>query len=216
MGRGISRRRRRAEHMPCRVKRSLRVFVLLLFLLSLCGLYEGNRYLLPAELYKPDRELLLLIEKNAARFGLSEELLQSVILVESKYDRLAVSRTGALGVMQLMPDTAEWISKESGLPAKDLRDSAQNVPLGAWYLDYLLAEYDGNLVLALAAYNGGRGNVDRWIEEYQWPADYAEIDSIPFPETREFVRNVLENRDRMVEENSAKKSEEQNAGGEAS
>lgn len=187
--------------MPCRKKRSARVFVLLLFLLSLWYTCEEDRIISISALYQPTKEISHLIDENAARYSLSRELLQSVILVESKYNNDAVSSTGALGVMQLMPDTADWISEESGLPSKDLKNPEENIPLGAWYLNFLIAKYDGNLVLALAAYNAGRGNVDSWMETNKWPPDYANIDGIPFPETREFVRSVIQNRDRMVEEN---------------
>ena len=65
--------------------------------------------------------------------------------------------------------------------------------LGTWYLAYLLKEYDGNQVLALAAYNAGRGHVDSWIQKYGWTKNFQEIEKIPFSETREYVRIVLLN-----------------------
>lgn len=189
------------EYRPCQKKRSARIFVLLLLLLSLWYAGEEERIITISSLYQPTKEVSRLIDENAARYSLSRELLQSVILVESKYNNEAVSSTGALGVMQLMPDTADWIAEESGLPSKNLKNPEENIPLGAWYLNFLIAKYDGNLVLALAAYNAGRGNVDGWMKTNKWPPDYANIDGIPFPETREFVRSVIQNRDRMVEEN---------------
>lgn len=195
------RYRRRKERRPCRVKRSARWFAVLLACLMAGFLYLGEWLLPAAVFFRPTREVEHLIEENAVRFSLSRELLQSVILVESKFDRHAVSSTGAVGVMQLMPDTAEWISEQSGLPDDDLHNPEENIPLGAWYLDYLIGKYDGNLVLALAAYNAGRGNVDSWMEERGWPPDYADIEGIPFPETREFVRAVIENRDWLKEKN---------------
>lgn len=198
----MRRWRHRKEYMPGRTRRSVRCFVVLAALFSLWFLGEEDRLVPEAVFYRPTKEVQHLIEENAARFSLSRELLQSVILAESKFDNHAISSTGAVGIMQLMPDTAEWIAGESGLPDDNLHDPEQNIPLGAWYLEYLITKYDGNLVLALAAYNAGRGNVDAWMEERGWPADYADIDGIPFPETREFVRTVIENRDWLREKNA--------------
>ena len=75
----------------------------------------------------------------------------------------------------------------------------QNIPLGAWYLNFLLKTYHNNEILALAAYNAGRGNVDEWIKENRWEEGFSDIERIPFPETREFVKSVVTARDRLVE-----------------
>lgn len=190
----------RREYMPSLAKRGVRIFTVLAALLSCFVLYEEEELIPPAVLYQPDTAIRRLIEENGKRYSLSPELLQAVILTESKYNTHAVSSTGAVGVMQLMPDTAEWISEESGLPADNLRDPAENIPLGAWYLEFLIEKYEGNLVLALAAYNAGRGNVDDWMKTYHWPKHYADMSGIPFPETREFVESVIESRDQLREE----------------
>lgn len=191
---------RKREHMPGRAKRGARVFAVLLALLCafrLAGVHE----LIPITwLHRPPDGVQHLIDANAERFSLDKDLLQAVILTESHFDEDAVSETGAVGMMQLMPDTAEWIAEESGLPGGDLTDPKKNIPLGSWYLDYLLKKYEGNLVLALAAYNAGRGNVDSWMEEREWPADYADADGIPFSETREFVKMVCKVRSELAEE----------------
>ncbi|MGP1534632.1 MAG: lytic transglycosylase domain-containing protein [Dialister pneumosintes] len=137
---------------------------------------------------------------NSEKYKLQPEFLQAVIAVESKYNERAVSHIGAIGVMQLVPETAKWISEESGIPYGDLKKPEINIPLGAWYLRYLLDKYDGNLELALAAYNAGRGNVDEWIETKQWPRDFNDIQQIPFPETREFVKLVIQTKEELKEE----------------
>mgnify|MGYP000776699068 FL=1 len=110
-------------------------------------------------------------------------------------------------MMQLMPETAEWISEESGLPADDLNRPDENIPLGAWYLNFLLKKYHNNEVLALAAYNAGRGNVDEWVEKYNWGEGFSKVDEIPFPETREFVKTVVSARDRLEAERKEKEKE---------
>lgn len=123
-------------------------------------------------------------------------LVASVILVESKFDRQASSHRGAVGLMQIMPDTAAWIAEEMELPGyspEQLGDVHLNIQMGTWYLAYLLKEYDGNKVLALAAYNAGRGTVDDWVQKYGWEKNFSEIEKIPFSETKNYVRIVLLN-----------------------
>lgn len=137
-----------------------------------------------------------LVRHYAAQEGVEPALVASVILVESKFDKEAASHRGAQGLMQIMPDTGEWIAKKMGVrsfhPAQ-LGDARINIRMGTWYLSYLMRVYKGNKVLALAAYNAGRGYVDLWIQNYGWTTDFSEIDKIPFAETREYVKIVLLN-----------------------
>ncbi len=171
--------------------RGTKIFICLIALLCLWYLYTADQIFRNTVLYRPTVQMQYLIRANALRAGISPELLQAVILTESKYNPDAVSRTGALGVMQIMPETANWIAQESGLPADHLKSTDENMALGSWYLYYLIDKYDGNLVLALAAYNAGRGNVDEWIRQNHWTPGFSDIDRIPYAETREFVRSVL-------------------------
>lgn len=165
----------------------IRLFVVLLMIASgiLVFLLHGTRP------YQPSPQVKALIAVNANQYHLEPELLQAVIETESKYNVNAVSHVGAVGTMQLVPETAKWISEESGIPYGDLKNPEINIPLGSWYLNYLIGKYDGNLTLALAAYNAGRGNVDDWIKTNNWPANFSDADKIPFPETREFVKSVI-------------------------
>jgi soluble lytic murein transglycosylase len=96
--------------------------------------------------------------------------------------------------MQIMPDTAVWIAQT--LNVKDFTPDSLyrpevNIYFANWYLANLSQEFKGNLVLMLAAYNGGRGNVQKWMSERHWSGDVDEIDQIPFPETQKFVKSVL-------------------------
>ncbi|WP_276836706.1 lytic transglycosylase domain-containing protein [Megasphaera stantonii] len=128
--------------------------------------------------------------------GVSPALVAAVILVESKFNEDAFSHRGASGLMQIMPETGEWIAGEMGIEnftPDQLTNVQTNIKMGTWYLAYLLHEYDGNKVLALAAYNAGCGHVDSWMEEYGWEKNFSEIEKIPFTETREYVKIVLLN-----------------------
>ena len=126
-------------------------------------------------------------------------LVAAVILVESKFNQSAASHRGASGLMQIMPDTGKWIAEEMGIKnftPDQLNDVQTNIRMGTWYLAYLLKEYDGNTVLALAAYNAGRGHVDEWMEKNGWDKNFEKIEEIPFTETREYVKMVLLKRER--------------------
>jgi soluble lytic murein transglycosylase len=130
-----------------------------------------------------------IVRGHARQYDLDAALLAAVIYRESKFDADARSSSGALGLMQLLPDTAEGIAQLTGgsrFEVDDLFDPEINVRYGSFYLRRLLRKYDDER-LALAAYNAGQANVDEWIASGE--------EEIPFPETREFVDNVLEARE---------------------
>ena len=106
--------------------------------------------------------------------------------------RRQTSHAGAQGLMQITPATAQLHRAASrAAPSSssgDLATPQVNISYGACYLRYLLDRYGGNETLALAAYNGGEGNVDRWIAEARGASATCGIGDIPFPETREYVR----------------------------
>ena len=98
--------------------------------------------------------------------------------------------------MQITPDTARSIAKQSGgirFTLADLGTPQINIAYGTWYLRYLLDRYQGRTTLAIAAYNAGMENVDRWVREAGGP-DRFDPKTIPFPETRQYVADVLARR----------------------
>jgi soluble lytic murein transglycosylase len=135
-----------------------------------------------------------IIRQQAASKGVDPSLVAAVIYAESKF-RDQTSHAGARGLMQITPATARYIAKLSGGTAfvqGDLATPQVNISYGVFYLRYLLRRYGGNDVLALAAYNGGEGNVDRWIAQASMSERAFGIDEIPFTETREYVGRVLQ------------------------
>lgn len=125
-------------------------------------------------------------------------LVAAVIKNESDFDRKAVSGVGAIGLMQIMPDTGEWIAKQMGIKKFDVRDlySANvNIRLGCWYLGELEYEFQRNWVLMMVAYNAGRGNTKAWMQQSGWDYDFNRIEDIPYSDTREYVKKVLHDRD---------------------
>ena len=120
---------------------------------------------------------------HAANYHLSPALLAAVIEQESKFDATARSDAGAVGLMQLQPATAKGIAKYTGgskFVVSDLENPEINVRYGAWYLHHLILKYHDER-LALAAYNAGQENVDRWRsagEDVQFPETRAYIDKV--------------------------------------
>jgi soluble lytic murein transglycosylase len=137
-----------------------------------------------------------IIRQQAADKGLDASLLAGVIYTESRF-RDQTSHAGARGLMQITPATANYIAQKSGgtrFEQGDLATPQINISYGSWYLRYLLDRYDGNVVLALCAYNGGEGNVDKWLQEAHVADTAFTLDRVPFAETREYVRRVLDAR----------------------
>lgn len=122
-------------------------------------------------------------------------LIYAIARQESAFDAEAQSPVGAMGLMQLMPKTALYTAKKSGIKHAQkgqLLDAEHNMRLGSHYLNHLLEKFDGNRILAAAAYNAGPHRVNRWLssEGKERPVDIW-IETIPFKETRHYVQNVL-------------------------
>jgi len=133
------------------------------------------------------------IREQAAEKHLDPALIAAVIYAESKFDP-RTSSAGALGLMQLLPTTAEYIAHLSGgvrFTTSDLATPKINVAYGSWYLRYLLNHYEGNELEAVAAYNGGLSNVDTWVAEAKQQGRSLTAGEIPFPETRAYVERVM-------------------------
>lgn len=126
-----------------------------------------------------------IVRTHARNYDLPPALLAAVIYSESKFDASAHSDAGAVGLMQLLPDTAQGIAVRTGgngFVESDLLDPEINVRYGSWYLRHLLGRYH-DVRTALAAYHAGQGNVDEWIRDGS---------GIRFPETRHYVETVLD------------------------
>lgn len=118
-------------------------------------------------------------------------LIMALIRQESAFNPNARSRVGARGLMQLMPPTAKLIDRS--LKKSDLYTPEKNIPTGVHYLARLIDRYNGNIQLALAAYNAGPLNVDQWLKRYPLEPLDLFIDLIPFQETREYVTSIQRN-----------------------
>jgi soluble lytic murein transglycosylase len=137
-----------------------------------------------------------IIRQQAADKDVDAALIAAVIYEESKF-RDQTSDAGARGLMQITPQTADYIADKSGGIAFEQGDLASpqiNIAYGAWYLRYLRDKYEANDLAAIAAYNAGEGRVDEWVATAGGLDSFAESD-VAFPETREYVDGVLDHRD---------------------
>jgi soluble lytic murein transglycosylase len=141
-----------------------------------------------------------LVEKYGAEFGFAPEIVFGLIRTESAFQPSVISHAGAVGLTQLMPETAQemagrlrraggtdYAASENGL---DLNDPEQNINIGVFYLDYLMGRFDGDLMLSLMAYNGGMNRVRRWRTASTLPVDIF-VETVPFYETRDYGRKVM-------------------------
>ena len=137
------------------------------------------------------------ITASAKKYGLDPYFIAAIIHQESRFHAGALSPAGARGVMQVMPATGEWIArtiKAPGFDREKLFDADTSIKLGAWYVKELMKRFKGDLLLVAAAYNAGPGAVAGWIGKHGGGIERDEfVESIPFSETRRYVKKVLRN-----------------------
>lgn len=174
-----------------RVKRLLLLLVLLLALVSVVMQSKPFLRLFYPVPYQDE------VTRYSRQFELDPLLVMAVMRAESKFNPYAESGEGAAGLMQLMPDTAKWAASRMNLDysSEKLFEPEFNIAVGCWYFSSLISQYGGmdHLAVALAAYNGGRTNVNKWLQEKTWDGSVSDLESIPFSETKEYVRVVLKN-----------------------
>lgn len=185
----------KSRTMPKKRHRAAKVFLVLFLLLCCAAVF----------LYTQHREILkqfypLRYEEQISEYANEEELdpylVMAVIRTESSFDPQAVSSAGACGLMQMTPQTLDWVCMlegVSGYEEEDLFDPSISIRFGCALLRYLIDKYD-NVETALAAYNAGVGNVDSWLEDPSLSDGKGNLTDIPIAETREYVKKVMQNR----------------------
>ena len=137
-----------------------------------------------------------IISVYAEEYDVEENLIYAVIKAESNFDSRAVSNKDAIGLMQIVEDTAIDVAKKNNIEIdtenieEEILDIDNNINIGTKYLSTLLTQY-GNIEVALAAYNAGIGTVNNWIEKQIIQADGSDIENIPYKETNNYVRKIL-------------------------
>lgn len=134
-----------------------------------------------------------IVSRYSEEYNVPRELIFAVIKVESDFDPEAKSSAGALGLMQMMPDTFEELTDDflcEHLAFEDLTDPEVSIRYGTYYLAYLYRYFDYNWQNAIAAYNGGMGNVTKWLKDPKYSDGDGNLTHIPFSETRSYVSKV--------------------------
>ena len=135
------------------------------------------------------------IRAAAAEFSLDPAYVASVVLAESSFDAEAVSSVGAIGLMQIMPDTGEWIAgklEDEPFDVQRLYQPEVNLRYGCWYLRFLLDRYDGDTYTASTAYHQGQGRVDQWLEDPEYSEDGRTLTAISSAVTDTYVNRIME------------------------
>ena len=167
-----------------KIVKTIILFVLLLFFV-ICALR------ITCFLYPLGHKLT--VEKFCDMYDVSEDLVYAVIKAESNFDESAVSKKGAIGLMQITEDTGRWAAEKMGkeeFSKELLYDPVINIQIGCFYLSYLSDLYEGNIENTLAAYNAGPSNVDKWLKDELYSQDGKKLSKIPFRETSNYVRTV--------------------------
>ncbi len=168
------------------------IFRLLLLAAVGLALYGGARYLYLRAYYPYPEEFAPLVAEQAEKNGLEESFVLGVIRSESSFRPTVVSSAGAVGLMQITPDTFDFINQKGGFgfeSAEQLSDPVVNVTLGCYHLAYLIERF-GAVEEALCAYNAGIARVDGWLDDAAYSSDGKSLHTIPYPETAAYVERV--------------------------
>ncbi|MCJ7691009.1 MAG: lytic transglycosylase domain-containing protein [Clostridiaceae bacterium] len=170
-------------------KKVIKLLFLIFFIVILLNIKSIFKYFYPI---KYENYIIV----YSQRYDVDPHLVAAVIRAESNFKEDAISHRDANGLMQIMPETGAWIAENMKLKdfkIEKLNDPEINIAMGCWYLNNLNKEFDGNIDLVLAAYNGGRGNVQKWLKDSEYSKDGETIDNIPFEETDKYVKKVKTN-----------------------
>ena len=171
-------------------KNAKKLLILLVAIISVIIVVICINKLMIKVFYK--KEYSEYVNKFSQEYNVEENLIYALIKAESNFEANAVSNKNAQGLMQLMPSTAEDVAKKSGieLTEENILEPDTNINIGTKYIATLLDKYEC-VEVALAAYNAGSGNVDKWIKNGVIKSDGSDIENIPFKETNNYVRKIL-------------------------
>lgn len=157
---------------------------LFLFVLLIFSIISGFLFVFVSHPKKYEE----IIKQYSSEYNLSASLIASIINVESGYNKDAVSKKGAVGLMQILPTTAKWLTGET----QNLLNPNTNIKIGCIYLDYLKKQFQ-SLFCVLAAYNAGPNKVLIWLEDEKYSKDGLNLLSTPYKETNDYIKRVCQN-----------------------
>lgn len=177
------------------LKRLFIILIIILLIIAAIFAYFKIQTLMYPDSYS------IYVEKYAAEYGVDRDFVYSVIKCESSFDPDATSHVDARGLMQLTPETFDWVksklndSDDLALTADDLYDPETNIKYGVYLLSLHLDEF-GDIPTVLAAYHAGRGNANKWLNDSEYSKDGKTIDSTPYKETNAYIDRVQKVRDK--------------------
>lgn len=165
-----------------------RFFTIIAAIILIVAIIYGYNPLMKNILYPTHYKNI--VEKFATEYGVDEMLVFSVIKTESGFNERAQSGKNAKGLMQITDETAVWAFEQIGMDEdSDVFEPETNIRVGTWYLSKLISDNDGDLITALASYNAGSGNVQKWKETSGKTT--IDITDIEFKETENYVNKTL-------------------------
>lgn len=178
------------------MKKGIKILIIIVLILTIIGFLAMKVFkvqnVVLKKIYKT--EYSEYVEKYAVEYGVDPLIIFAIIKAESNFNPNVVSKSGAIGLMQLMDTTAEELCNKMDIfyvKKASLYQPELNIQLGTKYFSNLMKEYNNNYLLALTAYNAGIGNVKKWIEQGTIQADGSDIENIPFKETNNYVRKIV-------------------------
>lgn len=174
-----------------KVHRGISLMSIIKISIIVIGIAGAVGFFVARNTYLPN-EYSVSIEKYSAEYNLNPNLVRAVIKTESSYNPMSVSNMGAYGLMQITDQTGYYIASNIGMGNFNqtmLYNPDVNIQMGCWYLRNLINEFD-NVNTALAAYNAGRGNVVKWLNNPEYSPNKEELTKIPFKETANYVKRV--------------------------
>lgn len=151
--------------------------------LIICISFSVLRKLFPVPYQK-------VIDEYCKKYSVDKWFVTALIKAESNFNEDAVSHAGAKGIMQVTDETFSFCRENTDIKTPDIFSPDANIHAGVWYLSYLIKKYDGNTQNALAAYNAGMGNVDKWLKDTRYSSDGKTLKEIPFSETVRYTEKI--------------------------
>ncbi|MBQ7504765.1 MAG: lytic transglycosylase domain-containing protein [Ruminococcus sp.] len=190
-------RRRRKQRNP---KRKLITFIIVVVILGVIGFILVSNFgkaqrFVGSKLYPIKYSEY--VDKASEEHGVKKELIYAMIHTESHFNKDAVSSAGAVGLMQLTPETYEWLCKRRNIDYVDggLYEPSINIDFGTYLIKYLFEEF-GDEKLVIAAYNAGPDNVKSWLKNPDYSSDGKTLTNVPYAETEKHIEKVLDAEDK--------------------
>ncbi len=193
----MAQTRRRGRRKKRNPKRKLIVFVIVVLILGIIGFIVVSNFgkaqrFIGSKLYPIKYSEY--VDKASEEHNVKKELIYAMIRTESHFKKDAVSSAGAVGLMQLTPETYEWLCRLRGIDYVDggLYDPSINIDFGTYLINYLYKEFDGDEKLVIAAYNAGPDNVKAWLKNPEYSSNGKTLTNVPYAETEKHVEKVLD------------------------